>query len=134
VFHKTDVSDWGQLEDVFKVCETEFGSVPDIVVPGAGVYEPSFNGFWDDVDERSHYQLFDINLLHPIKMTRMAVRRMRQANKPGVILHLSSISAQMPSITVPLYAVSKAGISQFVRSMATLEELAGIRVVAVAPG
>lgn len=134
LFRKVDVSNWEELEGTFSFFAKEFGSAPDIVVPGAGVYEPSFNPFWDDVDAPSHYKLLDINLLHPIKMTRVAVRRMRQANKPGVILHLSSISAQMPSITVPLYAVSKAGISQFVRSMANLEDLARIRVVAIAPG
>lgn len=133
-FQPTDVSDWNQLEAAFTAFEKEFGGAPDIVVPGAGVYEPSFNSFWEDVDEASHYKLFDINLNHPIKMTRLAIRKMRGAGKPGVIIHLSSVSAQRPSITVPLYAVSKAGISQFVRGMVQLEELAGIRVVGVAPG
>jgi 3-hydroxybutyrate dehydrogenase len=133
-FHRTDVTDWSQLSSVFDVFEKEFGGAPDIVVPGAGVYEPSFNGFWSDEDEDSHYKLFDINLLHPIKMTRIAVRRMQRAGKKGVVCHISSISAQRPSLTVPLYSVSKQGVSQFVRSMAPLEELAGVRVVGVAPG
>lgn len=39
VFQKTDVIDWSQLEEMFEVAEQEFGEV-DIVVPGAGVYEP----------------------------------------------------------------------------------------------
>lgn len=134
LFHRTDVTDWNQLEAVFDVFEKEFGSVPDIVVPGAGVYEPSFNGFWDDNDEGSHYKLLDINLLHPIKMTRIAVRRLQRAGKPGVVLHVSSISAQKPSITVPLYSVSKQGVSQFIRSMASLDSMANVRVVGVAPG
>jgi 3-hydroxybutyrate dehydrogenase len=133
-FHRTDVTDWNQLEEVFNVFEKEYGDAPDIVVPGAGVYEPSFNSFWGDVDKASHYKLFDINLLHPIKMTRIAVRKMQRAGKPGVVIHLSSISAQRPSVTVPLYSVSKQGISQFIRSMAPLEELANVRVVGVAPG
>ena len=133
-FQKTDVTDWNQLSAAFDVFEREFGGAPDIVCPGAGVYEPSFNSFWGDEDEASHYKLLDINLLHPIKMTRLAVRKMRQAGKQGVVVHVSSISAQRPSITVPLYSVSKQGVSQFVRSMEPLEELAGIRVVAVAPG
>lgn len=135
LYHKTDVSDWVQLEKVFDVFNEEFGdTAPDIVVPGAGVYEPSTNTFWEDRDAASHYKLFDINIAHPIKMTRIAIRRMRRASKPGVILHLSSITAQIPSVTNPLYSVSKQAISQFVRCMAPLGELAGIRVVAVAPG
>lgn len=39
VFQKTDVIDWTQLEKMFDVAEREFGDV-DIVVPGAGVFEP----------------------------------------------------------------------------------------------
>jgi 3-hydroxybutyrate dehydrogenase len=40
-FQKTDVSEWKQLERMFEVAEMEFGGTgADIVVPGAGVYEP----------------------------------------------------------------------------------------------
>lgn len=133
-FQKVDVSDWKQLELAFEVFENHFGGSPDIVVPGAGVYEPSSNGFWADADDASHYKLFDINILHPIKISRIAIRRLRRDQKPGVILHLSSITAQIPSVVNPLYSVSKQAISQFVRCMAPLDGLAGIRVVAVAPG
>jgi 3-hydroxybutyrate dehydrogenase len=38
-FQETDVTEWKQLERMFSVAETHFGAV-DIVVPGAGVYEP----------------------------------------------------------------------------------------------
>ncbi|KAJ5717722.1 hypothetical protein N7488_003368 [Penicillium malachiteum] len=133
-FHKTDVSDWKQLEGAFDTFENEFGESPDIVVPGAGVYEPSSNGFWADSDDASHYKLFDINIVHPIKISRIAIKRLRRDQKPGVIVHISSITAQIPSVINPLYSVSKEAISQFVRCMAPLDDLAGIRVVAVAPG
>jgi 3-hydroxybutyrate dehydrogenase len=59
---------------------------------------------------------------------------MLQANQPGVIILLSSTGAQKANILTPLYQASKAGISTFTRCMAKLTELAGIRVVAVAPG
>jgi len=39
VFQETDVTDWLQLERMFKVAEQEFGEI-DIVCPGAGVFEP----------------------------------------------------------------------------------------------
>jgi NAD(P)-dependent dehydrogenase (short-subunit alcohol dehydrogenase family) len=38
IFQKTDVTDWVQLEELFKVTEREFTEI-DIVCPGAGVYE-----------------------------------------------------------------------------------------------
>ncbi|EWG53294.1 hypothetical protein FVEG_11757 [Fusarium verticillioides 7600] len=134
VFHKTDVTSLDQLVEVFEVFGKKMGGVPDIVVPGAGVYEGSFPGFWDDKDETLSYGILDINVLHPIRMTRIAIRKMREAKKPGIILHLSSITAQKPSVVLPLYAVSKAAISQFVRCMAALDEICGIRVVGIAPG
>jgi 3-hydroxybutyrate dehydrogenase len=40
-FQKTDVVKWTELERLFPVAEKEFGgSGADIVVPGAGIYEP----------------------------------------------------------------------------------------------
>lgn len=126
---------WDQLERLFDVFADMFeGSVPDIVVAGAGIYEASFAGFWNDRDEASHYKLLDVNLLHPIKLTRIAIRRLQRAGRPGAILHESSIVALKPSAVLPLYAISKAALSHFVRCMAPLAEMANIKVVAVAPG
>ncbi|KAF9771419.1 hypothetical protein IL306_010943 [Fusarium sp. DS 682] len=134
LFQHTNVTSWDQLERLFDVFAKEFSGVPDIVVAGAGIYEASSAGFWNDQDEASHYKLLDINLVHPIKLTRIAFRRLRQARKPGIILHESSIAALKASPVLPLYAVSKAALSHFVRCMAPLGEMSGIKVVAVAPG
>lgn len=134
LFRKTDVTCWKQLESAFDYFASEFGGVPEIVVAGAGIYEANSAGFWDDRDVDSHYKLFDVNLLHPIKLTRIAIRRSQQAQKTMTVLHVSSIVAQKPSLVLPLYSVSKAAINQFVWSMASLEAKCGVRVVAVAPG
>lgn len=134
VFQRTDVTVQTNLERLFDIFASDIGGVPDIVVAGAGVYEASTPSFWDERDADGHYMLLDINVTHPIKLTRIAIRRMRQAQKSGVILHESSIVALKPNPVLPLYAVSKAALSQFVRCMAPLDRMAGIRVVAVAPG
>lgn len=39
VFQETNVTQWMDLERMFKTCEQHFGSA-DIVCPGAGVFEP----------------------------------------------------------------------------------------------
>jgi len=67
-------------------------------------------------------------------MTRLAIRKMLAANQPGVILHVSSIGAQKASIITPLYQAGKSALNTFVRGMADLHKMAGIRIVAVAPG
>ncbi|OAP59577.1 hypothetical protein AYL99_06875 [Fonsecaea erecta] len=133
-FVRTDVTDWDQLETAFKESEVVLGTQPDIVVPGAGVYEPSSNSFWEDHDLNSRYKVLDIDLVHPIKLTRMAIRHMVQARKAGTIIHISSIAGQRASVVTPLYTAAKHGINSFIRSMGSLEAMAGIRVLGVAPG
>lgn len=145
VFQKTDVTDWSQLDRMFRVAQEEFNGV-DIVCPGAGVYEPPFSNFWyppgqppsrDDAS-LSRYALIDINLAHPIRTTQLAIAYFISQKKPGVITHISSIAAQNPFLPAPIYVATKHAISGFVRSLAELENppapLPKIRVNGVAPG
>jgi len=145
IFQKTDVTDWSQLDRMFKVAQEEFNGV-DIVCPGAGVYEPPFSNFWyppgqppsrDDAS-LSRYALLDINLTHPIRTTQLAISYFISQKKPGVITHISSIAAQNPFLPAPIYVATKHAISGFVRSLAELETppapLPKIRVNGVAPG
>ena len=133
-FYKIDVTHCEEFEKLFDAFASQFGGPPDIVVAGAGIYEASSAGFWNEEDSPSSYKVLDVNLVHPIKLTRLAIRRLQQAKIPGVVVHLSSITAQKPSVVLPLYSVSKAAISQFVRCMGPLDAMAPIRIVAVAPG
>lgn len=133
-FQRTDVTDWAQLEAAFDVAEQRFGGVVDIVTPGAGVYEPAVTTFWKDDDISSRYKVLDINLLHPIKTTRIAVKRLVNAKKPGAIIYVSSVGGQRSSLITPLYTISKHGINALTLSMAPLKDLVGIQVAAVAPG
>ncbi|KIW33871.1 uncharacterized protein PV07_00686 [Cladophialophora immunda] len=132
-FRRTDVSQWNELEIAFQHYAEIFGGVPDILCPGAGVYEPSFNNFWNDRDD-THYSMLRINLEHPLKMSRIAIRKWVQAAQPGYIVLVSSTGAQKPSMLTPLYGAAKQGISNFARCMARLQEMESIRVVAIAPG
>jgi NAD(P)-dependent dehydrogenase (short-subunit alcohol dehydrogenase family) len=153
IFQRTDVTDWAQLENTFDYAEKEFGAVPDLVCPGAGIYEPvrilqflvldrasilrvqqPSKGFWGDIDSNSRYKVIDVNLIHPIKMTRIAIRRMLRAKKTGTILHVASVAVETVSVITPLYQASKHGIGSFVMGMGALEGLCGIRVLGVAPG
>lgn len=162
VFQETDVTDWSQLDRMFKVASKEFQGV-DIVCPGAGVYEPvrdliiplyplnsntqkPWSNFWQppgtglsrDNTSESRYKHLDINLAHPIRTTQLAIGHFIAHKRPGVITHISSIAAQAPVFPTPVYVATKHAISGFVRSLAPLEHppsgLPKIRVNAVAPG
>jgi NAD(P)-dependent dehydrogenase (short-subunit alcohol dehydrogenase family) len=92
-----------------------------------------------DVHSASRFASIDINFTHPIYSTQQAIAHFTQNKKPGSVVHISSIAAQNPVLSAPMYCAAKAGISHFVRSLATLEtpqkaSLPSIRVTAVAPG
>ena len=95
--------------------------------------------FWSykssaDTAATSTYKTLEINVNHPIRCTQLAVDHFRrQKLDQGLVLLVSSIAAQRPAISVPIYAASKAAVSHFVRSMEPLEQIANIRVNAVAP-
>ncbi|CEF74540.1 hypothetical protein FGSG_02267 [Fusarium graminearum PH-1] len=147
VFIKTDVTSWKDLSNAFRTTVQEFGDF-DIVCPGAGVYEPTWSHFWHppgspeskDDPEGDGYKLLDINLVHPIRATQMAISYWMHGpgakaspDNPKRVIHISSVAAQVPVFRAPMYGASKFGITGFVRCLANLEEV-GIRVNAVAPG
>ncbi|OJJ43201.1 hypothetical protein ASPZODRAFT_136400 [Penicilliopsis zonata CBS 506.65] len=148
VFVKTDVADWSQLEQLFTIAEKEFGEV-GIVCPGAGIFEPNHSAFWfppgsapsTDTTASSRYATLDINLVHPIRMSQMAITHFLKHRRPEDkeqkkkhILLVSSIAGHMPLFVGPLYSITKHGISALVQSLAPLDHSLGIRVVGIAPG
>jgi 3-hydroxybutyrate dehydrogenase len=76
----------------------------------------------------------DINLIHPIRTTQLAISRFLGAKSPKHILHISSIAGQEANLPVPIYSATKHGLNGFVRSLAELDQKVGIRVTAIAPG
>jgi 3-hydroxybutyrate dehydrogenase len=107
-----------------------------------------FSNFWHpagtalskDVHSASRFTSIDVNLTHPIYATHQVITHFTQNKKPGSIVHISSIAAQAPVLSVPMYCAAKAGISHFAWTLTGLEtpptstDLASIRVTAVTPG
>ncbi|KIW06083.1 uncharacterized protein PV09_03254 [Verruconis gallopava] len=133
VFQQCDVSRWSELENLIHVSITEFGDVPDIFVAGAGVFEPDWSNFWDD-QEDEQYKSVQINISHPIKLTRIAIRALRSKGKKGVVLIMGSIAGYSAHFASPLYSATKHALVGFTRSMGPLEEICGVKIVAICPG
>ncbi|KAM0703206.1 hypothetical protein Q7P35_009144 [Cladosporium inversicolor] len=137
IFQKTDVTDWAQLDAAFKTAHDSFGRI-DIVCTGAGLSEPPKTSFWalkSSTDaQSSSFKVLEINLHHPIRCTQLALDYATRQNSRCSVIMISSAAAQQPGTAIPLYAASKAGINNFVKSMAPMEPAKGVRVVAVAPG
>lgn len=84
--------------------------------------------------QSSSFKVLEINLHHPIRCTQLALDYATRQNSRCSVIMISSAAAQQPGTAIPLYAASKAGINNFVKSMAPMEPFKGVRVVAVAPG
>lgn len=104
-----------------------------ILNPVSGLFEPLWSNFWQDT-ETEHYKTIQVNIEHPTKATRLGIRALLGAHKPGVIMILSSTAAQVTRLSLPIYCASKAYTSHFVRSFEMLGDREDIRVMAVAPG
>ncbi|KAI0439652.1 short chain dehydrogenase [Xylaria telfairii] len=148
IFHQTDVTSWPQLSSLFEKCLSSFGRV-DIIVPGAGVFEPYFSAFWSppktatnpdspSIDfangEPGSYKCLEINLTHPIRLSQLGIGYWTKNKLPGTLVHVSSMAGHTAGVAAPLYFASKHGLHGFVRSLGMLRDTVGIRVSAVAPG
>ncbi|WAO86716.1 Hypothetical protein NCS54_00400000 [Fusarium falciforme] len=133
-FQKTNVASWPELSSVWKTAVDRFSSV-DIVVAGAGLFEPKWASFWEAPKTESnrntvsadpadadpgHYAVLDVNLASPIRLS--------------TLVHVGSMAGYGAGITTPLYFASKHGLHGFVRSLGGLRDELGIRVGCVAPG
>ncbi|TLS23056.1 uncharacterized protein PpBr36_06755 [Pyricularia pennisetigena] len=145
VFHKTDVTSWPQLSSLWNTALATFPQV-DLVVPGAGILEPSWSSLWyppgvegppstDAPDaEPGTYATLNVNLVHPIRLAQLAVAYWTRSKIKGNMLLLGSVAGYTSTIHVPLYHVAKAGLHSFVKSLAPMNARMGIRVACVAPG
>ena len=102
----------------------------DILINNAGVlvYEPLVDLKWEDLE-----RVVSINLSGAIALTRLVGERM-VARKRGVIVHTGSQVTFNGAEFRAVYAATKAGISQFVKTAALEWGRHGVRVNCVAPG
>lgn len=156
VFQHCDVTNWAHLESLPAKAKELWGSVPDIWVPGAGIFEPvgvpdlitsykpcrsfyaqPWSHFFLDSDassNSSHYASVSINIEHPVRLTRIAIRSMLSGNKRGVVLNIGSDAGIDYFYSVPLYTATKHAIVAFTRSLGPVDAEEGIKVVAICPG
>ncbi|PGH09202.1 hypothetical protein AJ79_05731 [Helicocarpus griseus UAMH5409] len=134
-FAKCDVRKWNQLEDLIEKAKEIYGDVPDVYVPCAGLFEPPSSSFWDDAEQdTNNYDCVSLNISHPLKFTRMALRALVARRKKGVVLLISSIAGLNGVYAKPLYAATKHAIVGFVKSMGAAEEQFGVKIVGICPG
>ncbi len=126
---KADVSDSGDVENLFRQTLDRFGRV-DIVINNAGITR---DGIIVRLDEKDWDMVLDINLKGAFLITKAAARIMMK-QRCGRIVNISSVIGLVGNAGQANYAASKAGLIGLTKSSA--KELAprSITVNAVAPG
>jgi 3-oxoacyl-[acyl-carrier protein] reductase len=103
----------------------------DILVGNAG--GPPGGGFADFPDPQSYADAFALNALSTIAMCQEAVPAMR-AQRWGRVLAITSIAARQSSPHLILSATARAGLSGFLKSLATEVAADGVTVNSLQPG
>ena len=127
-----DVSDLAQVKNLFDVIENEAGRL-DILVNNAahqGIGKP-----FVEMDPAYMMEVLGVNVRGGFQVTQQAVNRffLKQENR-GVVVFLSSNTAQRAIRNRTAYCASKGAINSMVRAIALDLGPLGIRVNACAPG
>jgi len=109
---------------------SRFGSA-DILVNNAGMEKKS--DFWDTA-EADYDKVMAVNLRGPFFLSQAFVRRLRDQQKPGRIINISSVHEDMVFPGFATYCCSKGGLRMLMRDLAVELGPLGITVNNVAPG
>ncbi|PVI05420.1 NAD(P)-binding protein [Periconia macrospinosa] len=134
LFVQSDVTRWSDFAKIFEACEQKWNDVPDAYGICAGLFEPPFSNFWQDPEQDVGYKQVDVNVDHPIKLTRLAIKKSLGRGKRASVCIISSIAGISGNIAAPLYCATKHAIVGFVKSMTTSETFTGVKVTAICPG
>ncbi|MEY4842329.1 MAG: hypothetical protein RJA12_1053 [Planctomycetota bacterium] len=103
----------------------------DILVNNAGVEKR--NDFWN-VTEAEYDFVMQINLRGTFFITQDFVNHLRQTNRPGRIINMSSVHEEMAFPHFSTYCASKGGLKMLCRDLAVELGPLGITVNNIAPG
>ncbi len=125
------------LRDVAAIKETVFGKISELGRPIHGLVSNAALAY-DEL--ASHYkyqeveQMFAVNVLAPIELTKHTIRNMLLHHVPGSLVYVSSISARKGFRGLSMYAATKGAIESFSKNIAREWGAKSIRSNCVVPG
>jgi glucose 1-dehydrogenase len=127
---EADVSDEHAVGAMYDRVMSEYGRL-DILVNNAGI---QIAGDSDELSAADFDQVLAVNLRGAFLCARQAVRSFLAAERPGVIVNVSSVHQVIPKPRFLGYSVSKGGMQNLTRSLALEYAARGIRVNGIGPG
>ncbi|KAL1794396.1 hypothetical protein ACET3X_007817 [Alternaria dauci] len=133
LYVQSDVTRWADFDKIFGVCEKEWNDVPDGYAICAGLFDPPFSNFWQDPEDEGYKQV-EVNVNHPIKLTRLAIRKSLGKGKRASVCIIASVAGIAGNMAAPLYCATKHAVVGFVKSMGATEALTGVKITTLCPG
>ncbi|TDQ08119.1 SDR family oxidoreductase [Pedobacter metabolipauper] len=131
-FIKGDLANASEAMTVISSILEKFGKV-DILINNMGGSNSPSGGFGVLTDKHWEDEI-QLNLLAPVRIDRTILPGMLE-NKSGVIIHISSISGISPLYeSLGAYAVAKAALINYSKSLSKEVTPKGVRVLTVSPG
>lgn len=127
-FHELDVQEYETFETLLETTAEEYGSL-DVLFNNAGIGEDSS---FEETTLEHRDQLIDVNLKGVWNGCHAALPVMRESGG-GAIINTSSMAAWVPA-PISTYALTKAAVLHFTRSIAGELGRHDIRVNAICPG
>lgn len=126
-------ADLGVVSDVRQMVAQgieHFGKL-DILVNNAGLEKNA--DFWE-VTEEDYDSVVNVNLKGVFFATQAIVQHLKQTNRPGKIINISSVHEELPFPHFTSYCASKGGVKMMMRNLAIELGPLGITINNVAPG
>lgn len=127
---KADVS---KLEDTKYLIDQAWQQLGacDILVNNAGIEKSA--DFWD-VTEKDYDEVLNINLKGAFFLAQAFVRRLREIERPGRIINISSVHEDLAFPHFSTYCAAKGAMRMLTRSLAVELGPLGITINNIAPG
>lgn len=122
-----DLRNSNELEKVFSELNKKIDSI-DLLILNAGV---GLIGLHEELKIRSLEDMIHLNLLAPILITRILLRKIKQSK--GIIIFISSVTAKKNSPLASAYSATKAGLSQFGNSLFDEVRKSGVKIINISP-
>jgi glucose 1-dehydrogenase len=127
---RADVSDEHDVGQMFDRVLEEYGRI-DFLINNAGIQIAADS---DQLPVAAFDKVLAVNLRGAFLCAQQAVRHLLQAERPGVIVNVSSVHQLIPKPRFLGYSVSKGGMQNLTRTLALEYAAHGIRVNGIGPG